>query len=319
MSQKTTETKNKILSFINKKGPCLPVHIAKEIESSILFTSAFLSELLSEKKIKISHMKVGNSPIYYIPGQEKQLENFSEFLNSKQKEAFILLKEKKFIKDSEQEPSIRVALRTLRDFAKPFKKNQEIIWRYFSVPESDFSSKESKTKPKTSFIKENKSKEELDIFDKEKSVKEKDTEENIQEKIKQENKKSEKINTKKYSKKSLPKSKKSKSKSKKSSKSNKFFEKVKSYLNENSLLLKDIVDFKKKEIALLIEKNNEEKLLVAYNKKRINENDISKAAKKASELNIHYIILSKGGPLKRIESLIEDLKKMHSIKNFKSS
>ena len=50
VTQDTSEIKAKIMSVFEKKGPCLPVHIAKETGLSILFASAFLSELLTEKK-----------------------------------------------------------------------------------------------------------------------------------------------------------------------------------------------------------------------------------------------------------------------------
>ncbi len=138
MVQDTSEIKEKILSFLRANGPSLPVHISGEIKSSILFTSAFLSELFSEKKIKMSNMRVGSSPVYFLSGQESQLEKFAEHLKSKEKEAFLLLKEKKFLSDSSQDPAIRVALREIKDFALPFKHGEEIIWKYFLIPESDF-------------------------------------------------------------------------------------------------------------------------------------------------------------------------------------
>ena len=106
-------------------------------------------------------MKIGNSPIYFLLGQESKLENFSQHLKSKEKDAFVLLKEKKFLKDKEQDPAIRVALRVIKDFAIPFKKNEEIFWRYFIIPETEFKMKE---KPKK--IEEKKIEEKLDIFDK---------------------------------------------------------------------------------------------------------------------------------------------------------
>ncbi|MFW6283305.1 MAG: hypothetical protein ACOC1P_04610, partial [Minisyncoccales bacterium] len=141
-TQDTLPIKEKIIKTLKEKGPSLPVHISREIEQSSLFTSAFLSELLSEKRIKISNMKVGNSPIYYVPETESQLENYSDHLKNKEKEAFMLLKEKKFLKDSEQEPAIRVALRAIKDFAKPTEKNNELYWRYFNVSEEEFNSPE---------------------------------------------------------------------------------------------------------------------------------------------------------------------------------
>jgi len=134
----TSQIKEKILFILRGRGPSLPVHIAGEMGLSILFASAFLSELVSEKKIKISYMKVGNSPIYFIMGQELHLEKFSQYLHSKEKEAFLLIKEKKFLNDKKQEPAIRVALREIKDFAIPFEKNGEIFWRYFSADEKEF-------------------------------------------------------------------------------------------------------------------------------------------------------------------------------------
>ncbi|MEJ2267485.1 MAG: hypothetical protein P8X70_00190 [Nanoarchaeota archaeon] len=130
-AQDTSQIKNKIILTLQRRGPSLPVHIARETGLSMLFASAFLSELLSEGKIKISNMKVGNSPIYFINGQEPSLEKFSHHLKSKEKEAFSKLKEKKILKDKKQEPAIRVALRTIKDFAIPFEKDREIFWKYF--------------------------------------------------------------------------------------------------------------------------------------------------------------------------------------------
>ena len=137
-AQDTSDIKEKIIIFLKQKGPSLPVHIAKEIGSSILFTSAFLSELLSEKRLKMSNMRIGSSPLFFIQEQEPMLEKFSHYLKSREKDAFTILKEKKFLKDSEQEPAIRVALREIKDFAVPFRKNEEIIWKFFTIPEVEF-------------------------------------------------------------------------------------------------------------------------------------------------------------------------------------
>ena len=141
-TQDTSEIKENILSILKQRGPSLPVHIARETSLSILFASAFLSELLSERKIKISNMRVGSSPIYYILGQENQLENFSLHLNNKEKEAFTILRNKKILKDIEQEPAIRVALRSIKDFAIPFKEGEEIFWRYFITEQPEPKAKE---------------------------------------------------------------------------------------------------------------------------------------------------------------------------------
>lgn len=137
-------TKDKIIEAIKRRGPSLPVHIANEMKLSMLFASAFLADLLTNKELKISYMKVGNTPVYFIPGQEPQLENYAQHLKSREKDAFTILKEKKFLEDDSQEPAIRVALREIKDFAVPFQKNNKIIWRYFTIPEGEYKTEEPK-------------------------------------------------------------------------------------------------------------------------------------------------------------------------------
>ena len=298
-AQDTTLLKEKIISILRIRGPGLPVHIARETNLSILFSSAFLSELLSEKKIKTSHMKVGGSPLYFIPGQEPRLENFSQHLKSKEKDAFNLLKEKKFLKDKEQEPAIRVAMRSIRDFAIPFRINEEIIWRYFTIPESEFRIEEKIMSIKQEFpIKittdEQKTSElqltgqetiepaekegELDIFDK---------------KIKPERKE--------------------KKKKLKPKRDEKFFNKIKEFLAKNSIEIINIENVKKNELTIKIRENQEEKILFAFNKKKISEMDIIRAYKKSSKSD-KYSILCLGEPPKKLNELIESLKNLSGIK-----
>lgn len=127
--------KTKILSILKIRGPSLPVHIAHETQLSSIFAGALLSELASEKELSISNMKVGGSPLYFLRGQENALENFYTYLPGKEREAFLLLKENKILEDKKQLPAIRVALRNIKDFAFPFLKDNEILWRFHSVSE----------------------------------------------------------------------------------------------------------------------------------------------------------------------------------------
>ncbi|MFH0808657.1 MAG: hypothetical protein V1888_03525 [archaeon] len=124
------EKKNKIISFLKISGPSLPVKIAKIIEMDPVFASAILSELLDTNQIKTSHLKIGASPLYFIPGQEQKLEDHTENLKPLEKQALLKLKENKTLTDENEEPSIRVALRNIRDFAIPFKSNDKIMWEY---------------------------------------------------------------------------------------------------------------------------------------------------------------------------------------------
>ncbi|MBU2562709.1 MAG: hypothetical protein KKF68_03550 [Nanoarchaeota archaeon] len=235
--QNTLETKEKILFFLRRNGPSLPVHIAKEIEQSILFTSAFLSELLSEKKIRLSNMRVGSSPIYFLSGQESLLEKYSIHLKSKEKDAFILLKEEKFLIDKEQVPAIRVALREIKDFAIPFKKSENLVWRYLKIPESEFKGKiiQISTNTKKEKLKEVEETKEIPI---EKPF-------NVKKKTVKKKKPPQKNNEK-------------------------FFNRVKEFLLKERIELIDIKNFSKNELSLIVKEEGKEILLVAYNKKRIN-------------------------------------------------
>ena len=305
--QDTSQIKEKIIIVFKTRGPSLPVQIAKEIGLSTLFTSAFLSELLSEKRIKMSHMKVGSSSIYFIPGQEPMLEKFSQYLKSKEKEAFDLLKENKLLNDDEQHPAIRVALRAIKDFAIPFKKENKIYWRYFASNLEEISLRLNLNKEIGKEVKEAKSHDEKNEL--EKSVREKDvkkTEDNL-------------INQPDILDKTKKKEEKSKQKRKTAKRKNadkmneKFFNKVKEFLLGKSIEIISIEGVSKNEFILKIKKDNEEQLLIAYNKKKIDESDIIKAYKRALESDLKYMVLSFGDVPKKINGLLDAFKKLSDI------
>src|SRR3989344_7929417 len=116
----TTDYRPKILEFIKRWGPVLPVQISKELNTNILFAGAMLSELVSRKQLMFTSTKRGGSPFYYIKGQEQKLQSISSNLSGKEKEAYEVLKEKKIIRDKEATPWLRVALRSISDFAMQF-------------------------------------------------------------------------------------------------------------------------------------------------------------------------------------------------------
>jgi hypothetical protein len=364
-TQDASKIREKILSILRMKGPILPIFISQEVGISMLFTSAFLSELSSDRLIKMSHMRVGNSPVYYIQGQEQNLEKFSSYLKSKEKEAFLLLQDRKFLRDSEQQPAIRVALREIKDFAFPFKKNNEVIWRYLTAKESEFKQdakpieehKYIEAKPKPfdqrereigdKIIKDIKIEDIEEIRkDKEKLEKKEEIEEEIEteleeeeeekeeeyialplpEKVKEEKKEehlSEKkkerpVKEKQEKQKPKEKTKQEKPAKKKTSSSvqnqnDKFFDKIKEFLSKETIEIVNVESFNKNEILLRIKSEGTEKLLVAYNKKKIADTDIINANKKASKLNLKYLILSMGEPSKKLSSLIESAQNLEKI------
>jgi hypothetical protein len=139
--ERVNRNKEGILSSMRLNGPSLPVQIARAVGLSPLFASAFLAELAAEKKIKISDMKVGSSPLYYLSGQEEQLEKFIEYLNQREKEAFFLLQKSRVLEDEKQNPVVRVALRAIKDFAVPirikFGGETRLFWKYFSLSDAE--------------------------------------------------------------------------------------------------------------------------------------------------------------------------------------
>lgn len=301
--QNAAETRDKILWILKKKGPCLPVHIANETGLSMLFSSAFLSELLSSKDIRISAMRIGSSPLYFLNEHEYMLERFANHLKSKEKDAFIILREKKFLRDSEQAPAIRVALREIRDFAVPFRKNNEIFWRYYLVPESEF----------PGFV-EDKAEKVEEVAEAIAVAVPPAKKEETYAPIKIEEKPLETIIKPAVSikhKKTLAK----KTQRKKPDKeSDKFFNKVKDWISNNGMEISDVEGLAKNTITLRVKMANEEQLLVAFNKKKIAEEDIIKAGRKAAEFGLRYHILSLGEPSKKISGLIDAGKSLASLK-----
>ncbi len=130
-----SDTKTDALNFIRREGPIQPSQLASELNTNILFASAILSELVSNKHAKITSVKKGGSPFYYIKGQEAKLEDLQAYLGGKPKEAFDLLKDKKAIRDKSSEPWQRVAFKELKDYAIPLNVGlggeYELFWKWY--------------------------------------------------------------------------------------------------------------------------------------------------------------------------------------------
>ncbi len=270
MENNLQEVKDKILRILRIKGPSLPVHIARTIGLDTLFSSAILSELASEKTIRISNLKVGGSPLYFLPGQETSLENFSNYLPGKEKEAFILLKQKKLLKDQNQEPAIRVALRNLRDFAFPLimntERGKELFWRFYTVKE-----KEAKEKIKTPAGKVR-----LKEHMKEKAL---------------------------LALKPLPK------KSRKPKEKSDFVEKIISVLQSENIEIIEEKEQKKREYLAIIKVNSDigklPLVLIAKNKKRVTENDLTLALQKSQVLKMPTLFMTGGELSKKAQAYLE--------------
>jgi len=296
------ETRNKIISLLRIRGPSLPIHVSKEIGLSTLFAGAFLSELASSNEIKISNMKVGGSPLYFVPGQESQLENFSNYLPGKEKEAFSLLKEKKLLEDRKLEPAIRVALRSIKDFAFPLLLNSPekiLFWRFYSLLEEEAKLEIEKLiekpkiepKPVTLEVKE------------------------IKPEIKVEKKqivKPEKVIKKEIEKPLIILKEKPKPviKPEKVKEKSDFVNKILGFLGAENIELIEEKEAKKKEFTARIRINSDIGkicfLLIAKDKKSITENDLTLALQKAQSLKMPAYLISTGQLNKKASSYLEN-------------
>lgn len=318
--QKVFETKENILSIIRSKGPSFPARISRETGVSPLFTSAFLSELVSERKLRISNMKVGSSPIYYIEGQEKMLEDFSEYLNSREKEAFFSLKKEIVLNDEELDPALRVALRKIKDFAFPvtvrINDNTKIFWRYFQTSEEEAKEliRKSINQDKKEEIKiPSEKKEEISAPEKQisdqitESLKEKKIEpiwDNSEEKSIEKTEKREievekkEIRKEKQAKQTLPDS----------------IELINEYLKNKDIEVKEEILSKKKEYVAKVKADlkfgEQEFYLMFKDKKKVNQNDLTIAVQQAQTVKMPAIILSTGDLDKKASEYLAEWKNM---------
>lgn len=285
-TKKYLDTKEKIISLMNIRGPILPIHITKETGLSMLFASAFLSELFSDKRLKISSMKVGGSPLYFLPGQENMLERFHTYLPHKEKEAFLMLKERSILQDEKLEPAIRVAIRSLKDFAFPLIVNmpdrQIIFWKFLTFPEEEAKRKiEEILEPKE---KKPEIKKKVEVK-KEPEIKKEIIEEKplitLKPKIKEE-----KIKEK-----------------------SDFVKKILSFLEKENIEIIEEKEAKKKDFTARVRINSDlgkiELLAVCRDKLKITENDLAVALQKAQSIKLPALFISNSELNNKAKSYLE--------------
>ena len=338
-----TQQKEKIISMIKLKGPSLPVQIAKNAGISGLFAGAFLSEIYADKKIKISNIRVGSSPLYYIEGQENMLENFVEHLNIREKEAFFFLKKAGILEDEVLTPVIRVALREIKDFAIPikvkFNDTDKIFWRYHLLEEKEARNRiQEALNPKIK--EENVKKQEVEVKKQEveirpieskplevsvKSIAELEIN-NIKGKLEREARKSNKtkkiepLKVENEDKFEIP------IKIKKEIrdvviKENEFPLRIKKYLSSKDVEIFESLLDKKKEFLGKIRINTmfgkQEFFLVAKDKKTISDNDLAIALQTAQSARMPVLVISPGELNKRAQEYIAEWKNLIRFEKMK--
>lgn len=288
------EKKHAILELIKSKGPSLPIMLSREINLSLLFTSAMLSDLISEKQIKYSHLKVGGSPLYFISGQEQMLDNFTKHLELKEREALALLQQKKVVADDSVEPAFRVAYRNIKDFAMPIvvktEEGDKRFWRVHTTVEDEalklVDEMIRKYKPKAKDIKEEKKDERKEERkeEKKKEVREEKNEEIQVREIKRENVKA-------------------KGKKEKGD----FVMGVYEHLKQNSIEVEKQINADDV-ICVVLTKFDFGKtrmLVIASNKKKINEADLSLAYHQGQHHKMPVLFLTSGELTKKAQGYME--------------
>lgn len=136
--------KDKVYSFVKTRGLTIPLDVKRAFNLDLLISSAVLSELVSDGRLKTTWLKFGATPFYYPPDKVGLLKELRKYLNEKDKQVFDLLQHKKLLKDSELTPLQRIGLRNLKDFAIPLNiKNIDdpnkinLWWRWFLTSEQE--------------------------------------------------------------------------------------------------------------------------------------------------------------------------------------
>jgi DNA-binding Lrp family transcriptional regulator len=313
-----TEVKKKILQILEQSGPSVPTPIAKKIGMQPMFASAILSELLNEKRIKTSSMKLGSSPLYFIPGQEQKLEDFTDNLTGVEKEAYLILKDNKLLEDINQEPKIRVALRGLKDFAIPIQHNGKLFWKYFTVPNEKIRNSMidegepaigervlgqkilQDIKPENIKSKEQQFEEIIEQAEK-KQEKEETAETIVKEEIKIEEKATIEEKTKPV-------------KLKKLTEKDIFLENVKRILYGKNIEILETISYDKKQVIAKARVNVDQTCILFFlDKNKPEEKDLFKAYKKAKEYKLPFYLVTNMEAPKKLQETVEVYKHLLGI------
>jgi len=326
-------------------GPSIPTDIKAFLKKGDSITiGAALSELAERKLAKVTNVKRGGSPFYYVSGQEPKLETLGQYLGEKDRRTFELLKTEQIIEDKTQEPLTRVSLRNIPDFAKQViigeGEEQKLFWRWYQLEETEARkqiAEKQKTSKKTQIqevkkeIEETKPEQQIiekkkeivveeipKIKSKPKSNEEKEKEliqEKIQEKIIHEEKTAEKQSVLVETKEGKEGKNVKDVKEMKKLKTDDFLEQLKLYFQQKQITIKENVQIKKGEYDLILEMNTAvgkaEYFCKAKSKKKCNEGDLSTAYLQAQNKRLPAMFITSGEVIKKAkEKLKTDFKGM---------
>lgn len=327
--------KDVVLRLVREKGPVIPIHLRKELDTDTVLIGAMFSQLIAEGKVKVTTVKIGGSPFYYTPGTEEKLVNCMRYLNEKDRRVAEMLQSKKVMKDIDQDPLVRVCLRNIKDYSKPLEVNvkgqKEIYWKWYLTP-----TKEAEEiilgvlKPKKAekpIIKEEEAPQKKLVAESKAEQKKDEASAQKEAKPKKERKKSEE---KKAA--AAETSEKKPAEAKPTEKheyqrhlggvhsslldeeKDPFFNAVRKYLDEKEISILDYKILKRAEIDLFIlvptKLGVQEYFCKAKNKKKVSDGDLSSAYQQGSATKLPIIFLSPGEMSKKAKDALAQLKGM---------
>jgi len=136
------EKDEKIMALVRTSGPILPINVAKELGVETYLAGAMLSSLVKGNHIKISHRRVGSSPLYFMEGQETRVrERLFKELNELETKTLERLRTLKVAFEEELYPQERFLLKELKDFVTPLtvKSGDKDVscWKHYSVNDTE--------------------------------------------------------------------------------------------------------------------------------------------------------------------------------------
>ncbi|MBI5003004.1 hypothetical protein HZC31_06465 [Candidatus Woesearchaeota archaeon] len=133
--------KNQVLEVVRTKGYVVPSDLIREFRTDTFVMGAVLSDLVHDKKLGITSVKIGGSPAYYAIEQKEKLQDLFKYLHEKDRGTFELLRQQKVVLDTEQSPLFRVSLRAIKDYAKPIEVTANgqtyLFWKWYLATEQE--------------------------------------------------------------------------------------------------------------------------------------------------------------------------------------
>lgn len=133
--------KEEVFQVIKAKGYVIPSDLTRQFRLDTFMVGAVLSDLVREKRLLISRVKIGGSPVYYVPEQREKLQELSSYLNEKDKGTYQLLKKDIVLCDADQTPLVRVSLRNIKDYAKPIEVTvagqTHLFWKWYCATDTE--------------------------------------------------------------------------------------------------------------------------------------------------------------------------------------